>query len=278
MYGLKDLLENFFTHKSQLPPPDQWPGTLFSPLQIIFCAAVAIFIVLSAFSVAKKSEGYQKKVFFVLWLIMLISEPAIIWWEAAASGTNAIVPANDLPFWPCSIFLFTMPFAIFGKGDIRRAACGYTCTLGLLGGTINFVYPATYIASYSCISLAGLRTVFYHGSMVFCAIVMLKSGYHSLKEAKSKHDLLLPALPMLILSIPANIANYLIPEADYMFFRLNSFFFAPIGRATPDWLSMLMVYAIYLVIHSAPYLPAYIASKKAATEAEEAKEEAIELR
>lgn len=50
---------------------------------------------------------------------------------------------------------------------------------------------------------------------------------------------------------------------DYMFFKLNSFFFAPLGAATPDWLSVVLVYGIYLLIHALPYLPAWFARKKA---------------
>ncbi len=40
------LLENFFTHKDFLPPADQWPGTLFTPLHVIFAVAVAAVLAL----------------------------------------------------------------------------------------------------------------------------------------------------------------------------------------------------------------------------------------
>ena len=53
----------------------------------------------------------------------------------------------------------------------------------------------------------------------------------------------------------ANGVNFSPIGADYMFFKLNSFFFAPLGRATPDWLSVILVYGIYLLIHALPDLP-----------------------
>ncbi len=257
-----ELLKNFFTHKDFLPPPEEWYGTLFSPLQILFCTVIAAFIAFACFRCAKKSERFQKTVFFCLWLIMLITEPIIVLYDAFAGERFFIDWTSTLPFWPCSIFLFTAPFAIFGKGKVRYAACGYICTLGLLGGFVNFVYPASYLFRYSCISFAGFRTVFYHGSMVFTAVTMLLSDYHGYRDVKSWKQVLLPSVPALMISIPANILNFTISGADYMFFKAESFFFAPIGKATPDWVSVIFIYLIYLIIHCTPYLPSYFANQK----------------
>ncbi len=267
MGAIIELLRNFFTHKDFLPPPDQWQGTLFSPLQIVFCTCVAVFIGYAAVRSSKRDEKHMKKVFFVLWLIMLITEPLIVIWESNTGIVRGVVNwAADLSLWPCSIFLYAAPFAIFGKEDARYAACGYICTLGLLGGAINFVYPATYLARYSCISLAGFRTVFYHGAMVYTAVTMLLSGYHSFGNVTEKKQLILPVIPALLVSIPANIANFAIEGADYMFFKLESFFFAPIGEALPDAVTTVIVYVLYLTVHALPYLPSYVKHHKVAEE------------
>ncbi len=262
---LGQLLRHSFTHKDYLPPADQWPGTLFSPLQIIFCAAVALFIAWACIRCSKKSEAFQKKVFFILWLIMFITEPFIVLWEANAGREFTLDLTSALSLWPCSIFLYAAPFAIFGKGNVRWAACGYICTLGLLGGVVNFVYPATYLSRYSCLSMAGFRTIFYHGSMVFTAVTMLLSGYHRFTGINKWQQVFLPLVPALLISIPANIINFTMTGCDYMFFRMESFFFAPIGRATPDWLSMILVYVIYALIHCGPYLPSYSRNRNTKT-------------
>ncbi len=259
-----EVLRHFFTHKDFLPPPEQWPGTLFTPLQIGFCGLVAVLIAWACVRCAKQSEARQKTVFTVLWAIMLITELGIDVYGCCAGKRIFMDWAGVLPLWHCSIFLYAAPFAIFGKGWVRQAACGYICTLGLLGGVVNFVYPATYLASYSCISMAGFRTVFYHGAMVFTAVTMLLSGYHRFRGVTRWQQLLLPAVPALLVSIPALIVDMLVPEADYMFFKLQSFFLAPIGRATPDWLSALIVYAALLAVHALPYLPSYVANRKKA--------------
>ncbi len=260
MLGL--LLRNFFTHKDFLPPADQWPGTLFTPMQIFFSGAAAVFIALACIRCARKEAAHRKKVILVLWLIMALTEPGIVLWEAMAGKSFFIDWTSALSLWPCSIFLYTAPFVIWGRGRAYDAACGYICSLGLLGGLVNFVYPASYLSCYSCLSLAGLRTIFYHGAMVFTAATLLLAGDHSYRGITRWQQLLLPAVPALLVSIPANLANLLIPGADYMFFRMESFFFAPIGRATPDWFTLILTYLLYLLIHAAPYLPSYLANRR----------------
>lgn len=193
---------------------------------------------------------------------MFTSEFAIVYFDSCLGKEVRYNISSVLPLWPCSIFLYAAPFAIFAKGDVKYAACGYICTLGLLGGLVNFVYPANYLSSYSCISFAGFRTIFYHGSMVFTALTMLLSGYHSFKKVMFLKQVFLPIIPTLLISIPSNIINFMIPGADYMFFKMESFFFAPIGLATPDWFTLILVYSIYFIIHCVPYLPSYYSNRK----------------
>lgn len=257
-----ELISHFFTHKDFLPEADQLAGTLFTPLHFAFSAAFLVLVILLAFRVSRLKETSIRICFGVLWVFLVIFEAAKIIWETYAGVAVDFEAGGVLPLYPCSIFMYAMPLAVFGRGRIRYMGCGYVCTLGILGGAINFFYPANVLGHYSCISFAGLHTFFYHGSLLFCAIVMLRSGYHSYKQARTPTDLLLPAVPALCVSVVANFVNFSSINSDYMFFKLNSFFFAPIGRATPDWLSVVLVYILYLAIHAAPYLPSYMASKR----------------
>ncbi len=201
----------------------------------------------------------------VLWILIVILEISKIAWETLAGKTVSFEWGGVLPLYPCSIFMYAMPFAIWGKGNVRKAACGYVCTLGMLGGLINFVYPQNILSNYSCLSFAGFHTFFYHASIVFCCVTMLKTGYHSFRGVTKAWQLLLPAVPCLAVSVIANLVNFSSIDSDYMWFKLESMFFAPIGAATEDWVSVLIVYAAYLLIHAIPYLPSYIANKRKKT-------------
>lgn len=258
MWTFTDLVRNFFTHKDFLPGADKMPGTLFTPLHLVVSAICVGLIVLLCVLLRKKDETTLKKVFAALWAFGVFFEIVKIVWESCFGKAVSIEWTGILPLYPCSIFMYAMPFAIWGKGNVRAAACGYVCTLGFLGGAINFVYPANVLNNYSCISFAGLETLFYHGLLVFCAVMMLASGYHRYTRITKWWQLLLPSVPMLAVSVVANLVNYSPINSDYMFFKLNSFIFAPIGAVLPPFAAPILVYGLYLLIHAVPYLPSFV--------------------
>jgi hypothetical protein len=258
MWTFFDLIRNFFTHKDFLPGADQIPGTLFTPLHLLVSAICVGIIALACVLLRKKDEKKLQKIFAALWAAGVFFEIVKIMWESCCGKSVSIEWTGILPLYPCSIFMYAMPFAIWGKGNVRKAACGYVCTLGFLGGSINFVYPANVLNNYSCISFAGFETLFYHGLLVFCAVMMLVSGYHRYTCVTKWWQLLLPSAPMLAVSVVANLVNYSPINSDYMFFKLNSFIFAPIGAALPAAAAPVLVYGLYLVIHAAPYVPSFI--------------------
>lgn len=262
METIKFLFENFFTHKDFLPPADRLAGTLFTPLHIIFALILLAIVLYAGVCLSKKNEKTIKTVFIVIWATLTVLEATKIIWETFSGNAVRFESTGVLPLYPCSIFMYAMPLAIWGNKTVRYMGCGYVCSLGLLGGAINFAYPANVLSNYSCISFAGFHTFLYHGAIVFCALVMLASGYHSYKKATKAWQLLLPAAPALCVSGVANIVNFSRIDSDYMFFKLESFFFAPLGAATADWVSVILVYFIYLLIHALPYLPWYFKNKE----------------
>ena len=256
-----ELLKNFFTHKDFLPPANESPGTMFTPLHFIFSAFCIAAVIVLAIYVSKKDEKTVKVIFTSLWVFLAVFEVVKIVWETFSGRTVSFFAQGILPLYPCSIFLYALPFIIWGNDYLKRAGCGYVCTLGLVGGSVNFVYPATILGNYSCISFAGFHTFIYHGSMVFVALVLLLSGMHSYKGVKTVKQLIAPIIPFAITSVVANIVNFTI-NADYMFFRLESFVFAPIGQALPLPVCVILVYIAYLIIHTAPYIPSFIKNNK----------------
>ncbi|MBO7217126.1 MAG: YwaF family protein [Clostridia bacterium] len=265
MTNLFELLKNFFTHKDFLPPKEEIAGTLFTPLHIAFASILLFLVIFLAIYLSKKSEKTIRFTLTVIWALLTVLEIVKIVWETYSGKAVSFEATGVLPLYPCSIFMYAMPFALFGNGKIRYMGCGYVCSLGFLGAAVNFIYPANILGNYSCISFAGFHTFFYHGAMLFTALVFLLSGYHSYKNVTKAYELLFPAVPAFFVSIIANIVNFSPINSDYMFFKLNSFFFAPIGAATPDWFSVILVYFIYILIHALPYLPFYFKNRKTKT-------------
>ncbi len=260
MKNFSYLIKNFFTHKDFLVSADKIPGTMFTPLHFIFSLIVLALVIISAVLLSKKKEKI-KPVFIILWLLCVLLEIVKIIWESVSGKTIRFEIGGILPLYPCSIFMYAMPFVIWGNDILKKMGCGYVCTLGFLGGTINFFYPATILGNYSCISFAGFHTFFYHGTMLFTCLTILISGYHSYKGVSRWFELLLPSVFSLIVSIPANIVNFSSINSDYMFFKANSFFMPAIFGGVSDGISTIIIYSLYIIVPALFYLPSFISNK-----------------
>ncbi len=255
------LLKNFFTHKDFLGGLNL-PGKLFSPLHLIFSACVLTTVILLAVVVSKRNEKARRRTLLTLWGICLALEVIKTLYESLLGAEIRLEVGGILPFYPCSVYLYTLPFCFAKNEKVRLAACGYMFTVGLIGATVNFVYPVNILSNYSCISFMGFHTHFYHGVMLFTMLTLLLSRYHTYTSVKRWRDLILPALPMLIISIPANIINFSPINSDYMFFKCDSFFLPALFGSLSNGASTIMVYAVYIVLPALFYLPGLLRNKK----------------
>ncbi len=258
---MAELLKNFFTHKDFLGSLDL-PGKLFSPLHLAFSACVLTLVILLAVYLSKKSEKTVRTVLLSLWGTALVLEIIKTLFEAFFGKGIYFEVTGVLPFYPCSVYLYTLPFCFSKKERVRLSACGYIFTMGLIGAAINFVYPVNILSNYSCISFMGFHTHFFHGAMLFSMLVLILSKYHTYRSVKRWRDLILPALPMLIISIPANIINYSPIDSDYMFFKCNSFFLPSIVGSLSDETTTVIVYIVYITVPALFYLPGLIMNKR----------------
>lgn len=257
MQDLGYVLENFFTHKDFLVDASLIPGTLYTPLHFIFEAVLLVIIIMGVIYLNKHRE-YIKRTFTWIWVTLLVLEIAIIYWDSTAGKTVGLDLAESLSLYPCSIFLYTLPFVIWGKGLGKKIAFGYICTLGMLGAVLNFLYPISRLTSYSCISFPGFHTFFFHGCMLFTYLVIVVTGMHRYDHIERAYELFCPCVASLLVSIPANIINYSSINADYMYFKGRFFIFEEL---LPNFSSLeitCLLYVLYIVIPALFYLPAYL--------------------
>lgn len=261
MKDLSYVLENFFTHKDFLVAPELIPGTLGTPLHLVFETITILLIVTGSVWLARRKH-LIKPVLAVLWVNLLVLEAAIIYWESTTGIHKGLDLQYGLSLYPCSIFMYAMPFALWGKGNAKKAACGYVCTLGLLGALVNFLYPFTRLADYSCLSFPAFHTFIYHGTMLFTCIVMLRSGYHRYSDMVCWSDLLLPCVPSLIVSVPANMLNYSPIHADYMYFTGQFPLLKVLMPGLEPVTITAILYVLYIFVPAMFYLPAFLRMRR----------------
>ena len=256
MEKISYLLTHFFTHKAYLLPPDQLPGTLFTPMAFGFYAFWLFAVIAIAYGVARHPRR-MKAVLAANWAVMVVWEVVIVTWESLSGPVKGLDLTTNLSLYPCSLYLYTTPFLLWGRGIWKKMASGYLLTLGLLGAAVNFIYPVTRLTDYSCLSFAGFHTALFHGSILLAWLTVLLTGYCSY-EARSLRELFLPCIPSLLLSIPANLVNYSGIDSDYMFFRGKM---GVVAYALPGFSEVqttLTLYALYILIPALFFLPSYL--------------------
>ena len=164
-------------------------------------------------------------------------------------------------FSPLHLCLSALLLAAIIFAAIRLRKCDHKTVrriMAVLWAVINFFYPANVLSNYSCLSFAGAHTMLFHGVMLFCCLLMQTTGYHRYTHLNKPWELILPAIPTLIVSIPANLVNYSPLGSDYMFFKCNSFFLPALFGWLEDWQSTVILYVLYLLLPVAFYLPGMI--------------------
>ena len=261
MKDLHYVLENFFTHRDYLVDAAQIPGTLFTPLHFLFEAVLLAVIISGALYVAKHGK-LIRPVFTGIWVTLVIWEFVIIAWDSTAGKTVGLDLRTNLSLYPCSIYLYAMPFILWGRGAPRQMACGYLFTLGMMGAVVNFLYPISRLTDYSCISFPGFHTFAFHGSMLFTYLVMVRSGMHSYATGGRWQALFYPSMFSLFLSIPANLINYSPIDADYMYFKGQFPLLQKLFVGVQPISITLILYGLYLFIPAMFYLPDYLRERQ----------------
>jgi hypothetical protein len=108
-----------------------------------------------------------------------------------------------------------VPLSLFAKNLTIKDACNaFICSLSMIGGIINFIFPTD-----SLFSFMGLHTFLYHFMLLITPIIMLTSGYY-----KPKFNHSIGAIIIFIMyAIPVYIFNSIF-ELDYMFIYNGSWF------------------------------------------------------
>ena len=183
---------------------------------ILLCAIACVFIPMSL----KNKEKATRKALIGFWLgAVVLDVIKYIFYNAYCIKNNLSFDMFELPLWTCSIYLFVMPISLFCKKEKIKNACNaFLCSLSLIGGFINFLFP-----SESLFSFMGLHTFLYHFILLISPIIMLVTGYY-----KPRFNHFIGAIAIFtIYAIPVFIYDSIFMQ-DYMFIY-NGTWFGPMA-------------------------------------------------
>ena len=200
---------NFFVYKYDL---SGFVSDLFSAPHIVYIALV--FLLTFPVTYLLRNIKHERITVFlrVFSIWMVLWEATKITWESyhdirAGQGFNF---GGLLPLYTCSLFIYTLLFAAWGKGKARDASLSFLTTIGLLFGGIGVVY-CNGLNYYPFWTFGAFYSLFFHSSMFIVGVFLLMTGYKKLVFK----DVFTSFIPILLLSVVAIPVNYTY-GADYM--------------------------------------------------------------
>ncbi|MBR0134909.1 MAG: YwaF family protein, partial [Clostridia bacterium] len=199
----------FFDYKYNIPGFD---SDLFCPAHITYIVLVYVLAFVLSYVFRKTRHERITALLKVQFVFMLLLEITKISWESyyditTGRGFNF---GGILPIYTCSLVMYTLPFAAWGKGRVKRTALAFLTTIGLLYGAIGVVY-CNGLNFYPFWTFGAFYSLYFHSAMFATGVFLLMTGYHELKWA----DALWALIPILLLSAIAIPVNHYL-HSDYM--------------------------------------------------------------
>ncbi len=95
-----------------------------------------------------------------------------------AGVTYGLAKVEWTPLYFCSCYMYALVMAVSGKKTLEDTGLAFLFYGGILGATAFFAYPSACIPRYPIYHFMCLRTMLYHGSMVYVGILIVLSGYY----------------------------------------------------------------------------------------------------
>ena len=216
---------NFFEYKSHL---EGYHGQDYmSTGQFIFLAIATIGIILACVFLRKASHNKIDIFLKIMAIIIPLLEITKIIIESYFDIKENVSFnfSGLLPLYTCSLFIYTLPIAAFGKGKAKECCLSFLTTLGIFAGLTNF-FMASILLTYPFFNFHTFVSLNFHFWMVFTGIYLISSKYY----VPNWKDIKVGFIPVVLLSILVIPFDYIF-EFDYMFYRT--------GWGTPGFISNL---------------------------------------
>ncbi len=213
---LNDMNYGFFDYKYNIP---DYHGQDFSSLpRFLYPVVSLLLIVLLMLRIRKHGWKHITSFLKILSVYLILEEVVKISWESywditTGRGFNA---GGILPLDTCSIFLYALPLAAFGKGLLRRCSLAWICSIGVLSGFSYMLFPMA-LNWYPLFSYGAYHSLMYHFMMVFTGLAIVFSGLIRIQ----KEDILFGFFPQLLMSACVIPLDYLF-NWDYMLLKSAS--------------------------------------------------------
>lgn len=185
-----------FTPANKATACGMWSTTYIIALIIVF-GLIGLCLYLSR----NMSEKAIYKTILIISIVALISEFGKMLFVGLTYGIEKV---EFIPLYFCSLFMYSGILASFSKVEwLKTTGLSFLGMGGIIGSLAFFVYPSACIPNYPIYHYMCLRTMLYHGSMIYVGVLILMKGYY---KPKAK-DFINYFVALIIVGLMAYVIN-----------------------------------------------------------------------
>lgn len=155
------------------------PCGMFNYKHLLLFILIAMIIGITVKNTKISNKEQVKKIIQKSTLIIWVLEIAkIIFLIYIGEGKNI---NKMVPLYYCSLLLYSGLLSSIGKGILKRFGDVFLATGGIVGGLTFLVFPTTSLPEYPMFHFISFHSFFFHGTMVYLAIIINKFHYIELK-------------------------------------------------------------------------------------------------
>ena len=148
---------------------------MWSTTYIIALSIVVVLICVGLYLSRNMDKKNVKKVITIMAIWTIISEIIKMIFTGVTYGVKEV---DFLPLYFCSLFMFCTVFSVVPNEKLNKMGLSFLFYGGIIGATAFFIYPSACIPNYPIYHFMCIRTMLYHGSMIYTGILIVLTGYY----------------------------------------------------------------------------------------------------
>ena len=216
-----------------------------------YIIALCIVIVLVVVGLILSRHMSHKAVYRTILITTIIAILTEIGKMIFIGVTYGIEEVEFLPLYFCSLFMYCGVFACIKKVKwLETTGLSFLVMGGIIGAIAFFCYPDACIPNYPIYHYMCLRTMLYHGAMIYIGLLIAITGYY---KPKAK-DFVNYIIALMIIGILAYIINRCTGQNLMYISRPLNF---AISEAVFNWSPTLYPFVFLILQVTVPFWASY---------------------
>ena len=175
---------------------------MWSTTYIIAIIIVFTLIVVGLYFSRKMSPKVVKRTILICAIFAILTEIGKMIFVGVTYGIDEV---EFVPLYFCSLFIYTTIMSLFNNQKIKDTGLSFLFFGGIVGALSFFAYPSTCIPNYPIYHYMCLRTLLFHGAMIYVGVLIVITKYY---KPQLKHFINF-ALIIIFASLLALLFNHL---------------------------------------------------------------------